>query len=109
MVSFHGNVLDEDPADELGAVRAVPSRRPPVVLARREVDAIFHHLSDPHRLMAKVIYGCGLRLNEGLGLRVKDVYFETPQGSVMLDMGSLSRTTRVPRVLRADLDCLCHL
>lgn len=54
-MSFYRNVLDEDPTDELGAVMAVPSRRFPVLPTRREVDSIFRRLSDPYRLMTKVI------------------------------------------------------
>ncbi len=103
LVFFYRNVLDKDPTDELGAVRAMPMRRLPVVLTPREVDAIFHHLADPYRLMAKVIYGCGLRLNEGLGLRVKDVDFEASVVIVRSGKGDRDRRTILPESLKDDL------
>jgi len=42
----------------------------------KEVEQIFDTISDLHRLMAMLAYGCGLRLNECLSLRIKDVDLE---------------------------------
>ncbi len=60
--------------DELA--RPVPKRRIPVVMTRAEVQAVLGHLHGQHRLLASLLYGCGLRLMEGLRLRVKDVDFD---------------------------------
>ena len=53
-----------------GVVRA--KRRPyvPVVLSRPEVDAVIRALDEPFRLIVTLLYGCGLRISECLGLRV---------------------------------------
>jgi len=62
----------------LGLETVIPSRRPrrlPVVLTKEEIRGIFRHLSGMHRLIAAVIYGGGLRLEECLCLRVKDLDF----------------------------------
>jgi integrase len=62
----------------LDAVRARRSRRLPVILSRDEVgqllDALDRQPSDePYPLMARLMYGAGLRLMEACRLRVKDV------------------------------------
>ena len=56
-----------------GVVRAKRSVRLPVVLTRDEVGAILHKLRGIPWLVASLLYGCGLRLLEGLRLRVKDI------------------------------------
>jgi len=64
------NVLKKD----FGEIRDVPraKRKPyiPVVLSRKEIDTIISNLSYPCDLMAKLLYGCGLRLSECMNLRV---------------------------------------
>ena len=73
-VFVYRHVLDKHIGDnELNAVRAVYKRRLPVVLTAKEVHSIFDKLSGINRLMAMLIYGCGLRLQECLTLRIKDV------------------------------------
>ncbi len=56
--------------------RAKSSRRLPVVLAREEVRALFAQMSGPALVVCQLLYGGGLRLLEGLALRVKDVDFQ---------------------------------
>ena len=56
--------------------RPVPKKRIPVVMTRPEVQAVLGHLEGQHKVLASLLYGCGLRLMEGLRLRVKDVDFD---------------------------------
>jgi integrase len=42
-----------------------------VVLSRPEVEAVLGHLQPPYRLVGLLLYGCGLRLAECVGLRVQ--------------------------------------
>jgi integron integrase len=61
-----------------GLNTVVPSHIPkklPVVLTKEEVKMVFSRLKDPYLLMATMIYGGGLRLQECLSLRVKDIDF----------------------------------
>lgn len=69
-------VLKKEFSEIKGVARA--KRRPyiPVVLSREEIDLIFDHLEDPVNLIAKVLYGCGLRLFECLNLRVHNFNFD---------------------------------
>ena len=47
----------------------------PAVLSPPEAGEIISHLSNPYKLIACILYGSGLRLNEALRLRVKDIDF----------------------------------
>ena len=56
--------------------RPVPHKRIPVVLTRAEVDAVLGKLVGQAKVIGALLYGCGLRLMEGLRLRIKDVDFD---------------------------------
>ena len=58
---------------EIGRPRA--KRRLPVVLTPDEVAQVLCFLEGEHRLFAQLLYGTGMRINEGLQLRVKDIDF----------------------------------
>lgn len=62
--------------EDLDAVRARPRKRLPVVLTVKEVQRTFGYMSGVHRLMAMLVYGCGLRLQGCLSLRIKDIDLE---------------------------------
>jgi integrase len=57
-------------------VRAKPSRRIPVVLSVPEVQYLLGCMDGLYGLMARLIYGTGMRLMECVRLRVKDVDFD---------------------------------
>ena len=85
--------------DMLDYKRARPRRRLPVVLTHAEVRRITEHLSDHHRLMVELLYGSGLRLNELLNLRVKDLDFELHTITVRSGKGDKDRITLLPASL----------
>jgi integron integrase len=86
-----------------GVVRARRPRRLPVVLTREEVDAVFERMEGTHRLMARLMYGTGLRLMECLGLRVKDVDIARREVIVRQGKGAKDRRTMFPAALVADM------
>ncbi len=87
-----------------GIVRAKPSRHLPVVLNQHEVRALFIAIDDPLlRLFCKLLYGTGLRLMEGLRLRIKDLDFQRNEILVRDGKGSKDRVTLLPQSLRHDL------
>ena len=55
--------------------RARGDERLPVVLTRDEVNGVLSQLSGKYWLLARLLYGSGLRVLEGCRLRVKDVDF----------------------------------
>ena len=91
-----------------GLVRAKRRRKLPVVLTRDEVQRVLSGLSGPHRLFATLLYGTGLRLLEGLRLRVKDLDFEYGQVVVRQGKGKKDRLTVLPESLAPKLEEHLH-
>ena len=60
---------------EISAIRAKRSVRLPVVMTKDETLKVITFLAGINQLIAKLLYGSGLRLMECLRLRVKDIYF----------------------------------
>ncbi|MBC2705662.1 integron integrase [Desulfobacula sp.] len=96
-------VLDMPLNDDIDAVRSKKQKRLPTVLSPSEVSQLFHHISGTNELMAKLLYGAGLRLMECIRLRVKDVDFENHQIIVRDGKGGKDRATVLPKTLQQDL------
>jgi site-specific recombinase XerD len=77
--------------------------RLPTVLSHQEVCAVVQHLSGSAKLMVELLYGCGLRLQECLNLRVKDIDFELNTVTVREGKGDKDRTTILPNSLKERL------
>lgn len=77
--------------------------RLPVVLSREEVDAILAHLAGMAQLFVMLLYGSGLRLEECLNLRVKDIDFDRHQIVVRQGKGQKERATMLPASAREPL------
>ncbi len=79
-------------------------KRLPVVLTAAEVHRLLNHIDDfTLRLMARMLYGTGMRLMECLRLRVMDVDFERRELMVRSGKGGKDRVTMLPESLIADL------
>ena len=57
------------------ALRAQERKHIPVVLTKDEVRTVIGNLDGVYELMVSMMYGCGLRMQEVLNLRVKDIDF----------------------------------
>jgi integron integrase len=79
--------------------RAKRERRIPVVLTRAEAHALLGEISGVHGLMARLLYGTGMRLTECLQLRVKDIELERLEVIVRQGKGAKDRMTMLPRTL----------
>lgn len=92
-------VLKIELDDIANSVRAKKGTRLPVVLSKEEVKQILFHIEEQFSLLLSLIYGCGLRLSEGLRLRVKDIDFELNSITVRDGKGGKDRTTLLPKSL----------
>lgn len=79
-------------------IAKVPQRLP-VVLTAREVRSLLHELNGTTALVASLPYGTGMRLMEGLRLRVKDIDFERREIVIREGKGSKDRVTVLPENL----------
>jgi integron integrase len=80
-------------------VRAKKPKRLPTVLGTTEIQRLFDHLEGTGGLIARLLYGSGMRLTEGLRLRVKDLDLERRQILVRDGKGAKDRATVFPDVL----------
>lgn len=86
-----------------GVVRPGRRRKLPTVLSREEVALVLAEMRGTAHLAAGLLYGSGLRLGEGLELRVKDLSFDRGEITVRGGKGGHDRTTMLPRALATDL------
>jgi integron integrase len=91
-----------------GVQHAKPSTHLPVVLTRDEAASVLDRLDGVHRLIGALLYGSGMRIMEGVRLRVKDIEFARREIVVRDGKGAKDRMTMLPRNLserlRAHLD-----
>ena len=73
--------------------------RLPVVLTHDEVGQVLMALESPHRLLAQLLYGTGMRIMEGVRLRVKDVDFDHQALVVREGKGFKDRVVMLPASL----------
>jgi integron integrase len=96
---------------EIGDLNAVRARRPqrvPLVLSRAEVQQLLEAMDrnpteEPYGLMARLMYGAGLRLMESCRLRVKDLDLARGQLTVRQGKGDKDRYVMLPAATRAGL------
>lgn len=83
--------------------RAKRSRRVPAVLSQQETMRLLRQVHGIEGLIIKLLYGTGLRLMEGLRLRVKDVDFDRGEITVRGGKGDKDRVTMLPASLADEL------
>ena len=84
-------------------VRARTGKKLPVVLSPGEVQRILAGLAGTYRLIGKTLYGSGLRLEECLSLRIKDVDFDRGCLTIRGGKGNKDRETVLPEKLALEL------
>ncbi|MCP4340018.1 MAG: integron integrase [Desulfobulbaceae bacterium] len=92
---------------KIAPVRSKRKIQPPTVLTCEEVEMVLLRMKGVHLLMAKLIYGSGMRLMECIRLRIQDLDFG--QGNIFIrgGKGGKDRTSYLPRAIQDEL--LNHL
>ena len=103
LLFLYKQVLDQPLDEKINAVRAKKPRRLPTVMTNEESTNVIDNLSGLNKLMAKLLYGSGLRLMECIRLRVKDVDFGMNQIMVRDGKGKIDRVTVLPGSVKPDL------
>jgi integron integrase len=80
------------------AKRAVHTRE---VMSVEDVGKLFSQLAGVDLLAAQLMYGCGLRISDVVGLRLKDISFDRKQLSVKAGKGDKWRFTSFPEVIHS--------
>ena len=79
--------------------KAKRPRRLPTVLTREEAHRVLEQMTGTHALMARLLYGTGMRLTECLQLRVKDVELTRREIIIREGKGAKDRMTMLPASL----------
>jgi len=93
VVFLYRKVIKKDLEDFSDFARARMPKRLPVVLSRQEVDLVLRRMDGIEGLIARLMYGTGMRVNEALGLRVQDLSFDRKEITVH---GKGNKVRRVP-------------
>jgi integron integrase len=92
---------------DIGAIAQVPRARMPtrlpVVLSRDEVGRLLKQLTGVPWMIVALLYGAGLRLRDGVEVRVKDVDFDLNQLVLRRGKGQKDRRTMLPAVVKEPL------
>lgn len=103
IVFLYRDVVKKEPGDFSSFARARVRRRLPVVLSRAEVQSLLHNMDGVEELVARLMYGTGIRISEAVRLRVKDIAFDRNEITVRAGKGDKDRRVPLPGVLKNDL------
>lgn len=96
---LYRHVLGIEVDDLEDLIRAKKPAHLPVVMTQDEVKAVLSVMTGDSKLMAMVLYGTGLRLNECISLRVQDLDFSRNSIAVHDGKGGKDRSTMLPVAL----------
>lgn len=103
LVFLYREVLDRSLDGKITPVRSKRQQRVPTVLTQAEVQRLLAVMTGKNALMAKLLYGGGLRLLECIRLRVQDVDFGQGLIFVRGGKGGKDRTTLLPKGVEEEL------
>jgi len=103
LVFLYDKVLEQKLGDLQAFVRAKRPRNLPVVLSRAEVMTLLENMKGQHKFLASLLYGTGMRLLEGLRLRIQDIDFSYRRIHVHQAKGKKDRYVPLPGALEKGL------
>lgn len=103
LLFLYRQVLGTKVGELKGVIRAKRPLHVPVVLTREEIRSVLAQMTGDMKLMATLLYGTGLRLQECLNLRIQDIDFGTSTITVRDGKGGKDRVTMLPSTLKPEL------
>ena len=93
LVFLYKKVLKQPLEGRIDAVRAKRKQNIPVVLSKKEVVSVISFMKGTPNLVAKLLYGSGLRVMEALRMRIHDIDYDSKQITVRSGKGNKDRVT----------------
>ncbi|MDA3907738.1 MAG: integron integrase [Sulfurimonas sp.] len=101
---LYKEVLGVDMSEwNIQALRAQERKHIPVVLTKDEVMNVLQAINKDYSLLVHLMYGCGLRMNEVLSLRIKDIDFGFDKIYIWDSKSLKDRTVPLPLKLKQQL------
>ncbi len=104
LLFLYRDVLEQPIAGNVEVLRARERRRLPTVLTVEETQSVLTQLEGVYHLIGLLLYGSGLRVQECLSLRVKDIDFARREIVVRSGKGDKDRVTMLPEKAIPDLE-----
>ena len=103
---FFKNVLNQ----RLNLPKPKRNKKIPEVLTKEEVSKMIDSINNiKHKLIIKILYGCGLRVSEIVNLNKKDLNFSEKLAHVKLSKGKKDRFVKIPDSILDNLRDYCSL
>lgn len=102
LIYFHRKILEVE-VNNINSLRARPKVRIPPILTVEQVSALLDELPGTMRLIGRMLYGNGLRLNECLRLRLKDIDFSNGKIVIHEGKGDKEGIAPLPDSLRGEI------
>jgi len=96
LVFLYKQVLGQALGELEAFARSKKSKKLPVVLSRQEVTDLIVQLNGLHKLIVALLYGTGMRVLEGLRLRIQDIDFEYQRIYIHQSKGKKDRYVPLP-------------
>ena len=96
-------IKHEDLTNLSEVIHAKKKERIPVVFSRDEVLKVIEKLDGSKKLIAKLLYGTGMRLNEALSLRILDIDFDRNEIIIRHGKGDKDRHIMLPQKLITEI------
>ncbi len=104
LLFLYKEVLGIDMSEwNIQALRAQERKHIPVVLSKEEVQKVLRNVPAEYTLIVHLMYGCGLRMNEALNLRTKDIDFGFDKIYIWDSKSLKDRTIPLPQKLKSQL------
>lgn len=103
LIFLYREVLKKPLEGRIDAVRSSKKQRLPIVMNKEETQRVLSGMNGTTQLMAKLLYGGGLRLMECIRLRVKDIDFEINEIRVHSGKGDKDRLVPLPKSIKPSL------
>lgn len=101
---FLFNKVCEQPLEGIRSERPKPKVNVPVVMTQDEVVRVLGQMKGTYKLLAQIMYGCGLRRSEATSLRRKDVDLGNQMLTIWHSKHKHSRTVPIPRTIMPALE-----
>jgi len=103
LIFLYREVLKKPLKGRINAVRSFKKQRLPIVMSKEETQRVLSGMSGTTQLMAKLLYGGGLRLMECIRLRIKDIDFEINEIRIHSGKGDKDRLVPLPESIKPAL------
>ena len=104
LVFLYREIINQPLALNMRFKKSNQQRKLPTVLTQNEIRTLFNNIEPKYVLLAKLMYGSGLRLMEAIRLRVKDIDFDHFTLLIWNAKGRKNRRVTLAKELKPELE-----